>query len=832
MTVAEVYGRIGAAKAFSSNVSNALLKDNENEITKLTEEESKTTDPKKKQKIQKKIKKRIKRQNKMVKKKEEGSTSFLVKLANYLDISLEVIIKFVAKYIVYSLPALEVGVKMLLLSNIKKMVSCAIDPRIPEEWRTQGIILNESLIDPRQILNASPFTRCGRYLYFGVYEKNDLDAFDKEDDGHVNLYQLTRAKDMNAFLWFTKSHGKFASPNIVNDINEYFNNASSLTLYETDTFEGKVDKQFVAGSLFKHSGDTSTLFLCTDRTDDSINKTFYTIIPVSDVWTGVTWYKDTNNLLGKKADSETIDYSKSKPLFNIEYFEDNTTEYPGGNFRFRIMPKPFSTAGGFLVDLQDKLTSMQEYIGTNDIYEVFGNEIMDTVGDYNFKFEGIQSPIPYEAKFNCYGQYDKKGIYSINQNKYRILQEPNDKTINYLYFQLIKGGSIVAYLRFDKRIKTFDLVGIDRETVLDGINAMEYLTECYNGKTVYEFNYDYVMSMKLFDEQSIAINLVNSLMNVSSIPSIPFPKIPQIPNIHFVNYVEEENSIKRNIEQIKIDLFVDNLVRKMIETEEYEFTDCFYNFSNEDYESMENDVAKRIINNNLVIDNSDSPVKQVYDIISAYDADASLNSRTETINLAILKATEACGYDTNVGNASSNLPITDDFPKEGGDFIQKIIQFLISSIVNALLTPKVIMLIQVNRMMMGMDILPKDKRELVNNYKFGVEDLLNGLSGLLKGVIREIINNIQTQILKLILERLNEIVAQFMKRLGIEFAMKWVNIIKQIFGCLSFGGRGGSSSQFEYGEDYMNAIGYALANVDYADIDPYNDEIIPQTNPC
>ena len=135
-------------------------------------------------------------------------------------------------------------------------------------------------------------------------------------------------------------------------------------------------------------------------------------------------------------------------------------------------------------------------------------------------------------------------------------------------------------------------------------------------------------------------------------------------------------------------------------------------------------------------------------------------------------------------------------------------------------------------MMMGMDILPKDKRELVNNYKYGVEDLLNGLSGLLKGVIREIINNIQTQILKLILERLNEIVAQFMKRLGIEFAMKWVNIIKQIFGCLSFSGRGGSGSQFEYGEDYMNAIGYALANVDYADIDPYNDEIIPQTNPC
>ena len=149
----EVFGQIGAAKIFAGGVSNALGKQtnvNDSKIEDLEQQLAETTDEKERKHLQKKIK-RLKNANKRlsnVKKFTKGATAFLMDLAEFCDIGKKALINWLANFIVAVIPALEVAVKMLILTNIKKMVSCSLDPNIPDSWRTEGVLINEAEIDP------------------------------------------------------------------------------------------------------------------------------------------------------------------------------------------------------------------------------------------------------------------------------------------------------------------------------------------------------------------------------------------------------------------------------------------------------------------------------------------------------------------------------------------------------------------------------------------------------------------------------------------------------------------------------------------------------------
>ena len=853
-TANEIFGRIGAAKAFTSNLADNVhieIEANEDEIAELERQKAASTSSQEQEAIDKKIKKLRKKNKRKARlaKNMERATDFLAKLCDTMSIGIQTIILWMSKLIVTILPALEVAVKMLLLTNIKKMLSCAIDPRIPDQWRTEGVLINELMIDPRQILKSSPYSKFGRYNYFGVFYNKDRQG-DKTDARPE--FELARAEDMNAFMWYVMNYKNITAQSVGDHMERYFDDVTQgKTFYEDFQFQGDDNKaRYVVGSTFKQYENANTIFMCEKLYRDE-EDVVYTILPIGDNWKGATWYKDRVILSGREKPNPNIDYRKSKPLFNLEYMSDTlpTSIYPDGNFKFRILPKPFSTAVGFVLDLKtnlDTLASMAEI--SAPAQELLGDAVSATTKN---NFQAIQSPFPCEARFNAKGEFDKRGIYSINTLRYYVVEEPTTNTSRELYYKIVTIGNtsnIVCYLRFDKKKKSFAIVvkgQNDEYTDAPKEKKFEVLTECYTGKTVYEFNYDYVMSMKLFDAQEVATGIVDSLMNIN-IPN-PLKSLFAIGS----STPNDEGAIT-NTTQIKIDSYVDKLIEKMIDNEEQEFTNCFYDFSNADYEAMEREVANKAMNSTLVTDTSNS-INEVYDVIGSYNANATLEERIETISTALTKAATVCGFDTgntgdnsNTNNTGTN---TGDFDNnsgrnpfgemgsslaEGGkgvmEFIQQAIRLLISSIVNSLLTPKVLMLLQVNRMMMGTYALPTDPDSLKENYSFSIEDVLSGLSGLLSGIIKEVINIILAELLRLILERLSEMMAVFMKRLGLEYAMKWVLLLKQLISCFKFNKtRGNNRTETTQYKDMINNI---IDRVDYADIDTLVDEIIPNTNPC
>ena len=817
-TANEIFGMVGAAKAFSS-ASYSLIESGDDatskQIRRLKQQRDEATTDKEKRKLDKKIK-RLERWNRNVKNVENGTTWFLTKLMSYLDISIETLIDFISKLIVNLLPSLEVSVKLLLLSNIKRMLSCSIDPMIPDVWRVDGMVFNEALIDPRQILTSGPHSKWGKYNYFGTYLDGSMTS-----GFELPNATFARALDMNAFLWYARNSSRlFVSPNIVNssNITEFFDDVTSeTTLYNTHVFREKPTRPFIEGCTFKASNNANTTFLCEYVTP----RGEMVIVPATDRWTGLTWYKDRTDIYGKRnKDTDFVDltgkrYDNSKPLFNIEYLGASASDasYPEGNFRFRILPKPFSTAGGFIVDLENNVTTIGEAIG-HASEELFGNEILSQP---NYKFRGIQSPIPYAARFNGDGLYDKNGKYTVNYFKYTISEGEHtyDGRIEY-------GIGNVATMYFHKKSKAFEIVG-------NTVPMSDILTECYPGLTVYEFNYDYVVSMKLFDEKSIAINIIDSLMNIN-LPN-PFKRGLGGPD-------GDNGDAIIDADQTRIDAYVDKLIENMIDNEDHEYTDCFYTFSNEDYDQMELKTANLVANGNFVTDTSKGGITEIYDILDAYDADATLDERIETISLALRKAKDACGLSDEHGNVGKvddyATSVSNESSGSGMGFIDQLVRFLISAIVNAILTPKVLLLIQVNRKLMGQELMERAPENLAKSRIPDTVDILNGLQGLLKGVIREVVDTIHKEILRLILEKLSEMMAQFIKNLGAEYAMKWAALLKLILSCFKRNRStiDGNANNISNMGGYTDSIQTIIDQIDRADIDNMVDEIIPQTNKC
>ena len=812
-SVNDVFGRIGAAKMFSGNISNAINTQGQKNDAKeeaLEQQIAETTDEKQKKHLQKKLK-RVKNQNKVNKfasKASKGATDFLLEILEFCDVGEKAVINWLANFIVYIIPALEVGVKAILLTNIKKMVSCALDPRIPDKFRTEGILINEQEIDPRKILFSSPFSKLGRYNYFGIY------ADDKETIG-VPLYSLVRAEDMNAFIWFAKNCANFVSPNIMapEGVTEYFECDNGASLYNTSVFTGKPNHRYLPGSTFKETTGSNTTFLCTDSYIGDDDKTSYVILPATNSWTSVNWYKNKSNA------------NKERPILNLEYANgyNISAPIPKNNFRLKILPKPFRIPSGFVADLKNNITVMADKVDQG-VSGLFGVEASTNTSWSSMKWPGVRSLMPKAARFNEKGEYDSKGRYSIYEEKYFVEQLAVNPDIKHvIIFKLIpKSDTVepVRYLLFNEKKGKYYLSSTtptkeaENGTPLTMSDASEILIECYFGTTVYQFNYDYVMSFKLFDAKVIAANIVNDLLNIDWIHINPKKK------------KGGDNTELSNTDQIYINNYVDKLVERIIDNEESEFTDCFYTFSNREYEELEAETSSKAVNGALG-GRVEEQTTEIYNILDAYKADASRQEQTEILVRTFTRASEIVN-DNNDSDSPNSAGNTVESPMNSGkkdskfaSFLKKAIKSLISQIVNSILTPKVLMLIQVNKKLMGNDPLSLDK-----NYKFNEEELLRSLEGVISGMIKQVIDSIHKELLRVILSSINQIMSIYLNALMIEYAKKWADLLKQLLACFKF-----NRNKIK-GSTITESIEGILNQVDYADIDNLVDQVLPNTNPC
>lgn len=793
-----IFGQIGAAKIFCGKLSdnlNVKKVGRDKQISELEEQIAHADDDRQITKLRKKQDRLTKLRNKtaMAEQRAENAVDYLSRIAETVDIGRDKIIEFIADTITVAMPAMELAVKTALLANIKKLTACALDVRIPEVLRKEGMLLNETEIDPRMILFMPPMSKYGHFQYFGC---------DREG---MSSYELAKAEDMNAFIWFVKNCAMFVNPIIINNgtnsMSTYFKNASGI-LKEGVYTKADDHPGLTVGTVLKDTSASNTLYLI-DSVSHENDTTTYSIKPISNTTTSVNWYG--------KAKIQNAENRRKQPLFSLTYSNvyNSSAKLPLHNFKFKILQEPFK---------------VNTVLASGDLTGILPQKVLfDEDGTYNrrgkftiredlFTITNVTSQMAGDNPQNRYVSYHLIPKVDIGGDVYLVYE----KSSGLFKFGRTTdtGNHLWTFVENEREIRVRELDGQNSQE--DAILATKVLTECYKGDTVYEFNHDYLMSFKLFDEKVIAANVINALLSID---------LPISLESLMKSVLNKKQQTASSYNQLYINTMTDRMIQKILDSETDEYSSCFYTFSNQEYIDMEEQTALKVINGQLVKQETVSALTSAFNILDAYDTEASLNEKKETITRSIVKALETTEQNGDNYLATSDVNSSNGVNRSDStsSFIKKAMRALIKELTYAILSPKVLMLIAVNQRLMRNELTSNE------NYKFSIEDVLKGVQGIIKSIVGEIIDSIEKELLRVILARITEIMNGYTLALAKEYASKWKAFIKSLLSCF----KGSSSRRRQgYGDNTDDTIDEILTQIDTADLDELADQIIPDTNPC
>lgn len=677
---------------------------------------------------------------------------FLIQLLKHLGVTRKEIELWLTNFLVYIIPVLETAVKAILLTNLKNMISCSVDPRIPEKYRKQhkaiknyntsqeyGIDINIESIDFMDKLSINPLGEFGSNWYFGL-------------EGVEDSYKFARADDMDAFLWFVIHKGKFPNSSAISQLSDIgdiggqnskvtpTNGNGSLLSTVDVVYDKDSSSKILLGNTFKYQGDSHVISMCINRKlGDSGNTIRNTLVPVSDDWSSVNWYARRADQLGKnlgfgwgvnqktgntKYKGKGRDFSKERGLCNLQYINQSSSDAPltglvNNKIRFTILPKPL-----IHIPVLSK-------------------------GEPPWRFK--------KMLFNDKGEYDSNG-------KYTLADISDSQDLTYL----------------DGAVKIDPKSGA--VTVTDKDKVIKNLMECYPGLTVFEFNYDYVMSIKLFDAKVLAHSLMESVLNMNMGLSVGLG----------MRHQEGTETIKE-------------IIKNILETDDSEINDCYYTFDNSKYDALLRKAEEKRARQERFgnVTHETGLFDSVNDILNEYDANAELNEQVDVLHRAITQAAVT---------VSEGVEESDKFDVEF-NFIFDLIEALTTAIVNSILSPKVLMLLEVNQKIMG-----------GTWEKFTLKDLIQALRAIIVAIVKEIRDMVIQELLKLVvnaLEPIKQMLASILLREQLE---NYSDAILEIIRNCPF-------IWFRFSNKYENT---KLDTVDYADIDTSHNKEgeQPSTNKC
>lgn len=297
-------------------------------------------------------------------------------------------------------------------------------------------------------------------------------------------------------------------------------------------------------------------------------------------------------------------------------------------------------------------------------------------------------------------------------------------------------------------------------------------------KTVFEFNYDYIYSLKLFDSKTLVANITNSLLGLSSSMSI--------------NFSSQIKIMRRKVEDI---------VRNIIKADDTENDDCYYTFSNEQYEQMLNDAFKNYNTDyNQTSETLSDEVDRILSSINNINSDATKVVNKETV---IGKTFEQIMAITS---EEQGITMENEF-SFNIDFISKFIEQTVVEIALQILSPKVAVLYIINSVIMG------GKVDDVTAWV----DFIKNWENIIVSIVRQVKDLILQELYNYLMQQLQPILQLFISKLAIETVKDYKDLINNlILNCipminLNLGG--------------TNTV---IDNVNYADIIPTQTK--PSTN--
>ena len=365
---------------------------------------------------------------------------------------------------------------------------------------------------------------------------------------------------------------------------------------------------------------------------------------------------------------------------------------------------------------------------------------------------------------------EKKNKSKIEKKQYIIVEynERDNTTISV-------PDVLTVYLNADRYVKSIDK------------NENFYLK-----KTVFEFNFDYIYSLKLFDSKVIVANVINSLLGIV--------------NSATASVLNGKYSLQQRIISGK----VGEIVKELINGEDTVINDCFFSFSNDEYETLLSETELKQFNHyqfgNISGEINSEDSKEIINAINNIGNAGTL----EEVQTNITNVFENVSSVTAAQN--QNVEITDKFTF-GNNILFGLIKESVVQIVMQVLSPKVVMLFAINSYFMG-DITDGDFS------KINVQNFLKGLTNLIVSITKQVFDLLIKELIQFLMDEIRPLLILMAEKLLLERVRFYINLLKRLYALLMM-----FISVFKSNKPIS-----IIDNVNYADIVPMQNK--PPKNSC
>lgn len=651
------------------------------------------------------------------------------------------LIEIVSYFLVFELPFLEIGIKGIILSNLRNLLTCSINPFITNDLLRNGVAFNLEQLDLTDLLHHSPLdsvtysdngledwkpTRknMGRYYYFGC------EGMEIADDVKYSI-------DMNALLWYMKVRS--TQREVWGRPDPTYNR-----LYEEGQEREKHKKEDGIVTMEFHER-TSTM-RAADGGSTTIQSPMNNCLQV--------FIGNTQNIQEKDSASKgLILQGEAKKLDDLikklrSIISAATTRIEKDAETMKNLKKECKTNETYkemYESLEEAILMWQDHftIDKHSDYYPKSYEVpdIDELSGYIDKLQSAGTDLlAADNAFNVTSDF----IDNI-QGKISNIEdvENSEEDEDIIYYN---ATWIYANLQF---LRNKNINQLKSYYYGNNIEFPELWQNYYYKRTIIEFDFDYVMSVQLFDARVLAAQLIDQLVGSFSFD---------------LQLTAKEYFIKGQIQE---------MVNRIVQSDDVVVDDCFFAFSNDEYSKLL-DRAEKQYAGLSVASNTNSPRSfDATEILASLDSQNIDAQQAGSMQTAIEGAlTQITGFANTMGESVSGTSMGfQSNIKNGKDLLNQLLDNLAFVIVSAVLSPKVYMLILFNLKVLG------------QNTSFNLEGFINQYTQLIVNLIRQVRDEIISFLVKKLQEILVEIAKQVAVKISVEQAKYYADLIKRCIAC-------------------------------------------------
>lgn len=631
------------------------------------------------------------------------------------------LVNAVSLFITIELPVIELAVKGILLDNIRTMLSCSVNPIITERMINEGFVFDLNRIDLFNIFNYSPLNRDennpGKYYYFGCTPEDGIEVFD----------DLRYTRDFNALLWYSK------------------NNPGERIVWRR---EGDLNKPVTHGrKQVKSNGITTIEFngraSGLSNSEHDMSNPLYVSAPVDNclhVFIG-----NCSPNINNGHEQEIIDCTKK--LAKFDKLSKQCDEYESKIIESQRNERTNAIERGADADELNNIDMLAEVDReTIDTIRWAINETTQNPSD------GIVDILQIRDYFE--NDYYYIQMESLRDPEYYLFKIPNDIA------DTTAGNELSAKIQY---------MQANESRRLDYPSAT---SNYYFLHPLFEWNTDFIMSMKLFDEKVVAAQLIDSLTNC----------------LRFAGGMAITAQAQFLQSQIR------DLIERVIETDDATINDCFFSFTNEGYNRLLNETELHRMNLNPLNDNTVNNIPSPDDIMESLNTlspDASREELQSAISGSLFSATSASPHEFGrdgelMVDVNVNMSIID-----------QMLNNLVYVVVSALMQPKIYILLMANLKFLG------------NEPNFDLMKFMQQFSDLMSAMIKSVRDSILEYFTNQLLLIMNELVKTLAVKMSLEQYQYYITLLTSCLLCFKTHKSKGD-------------VDWVQDDVDYADITELN----------